>query len=276
MQVIDGFHRLQAAKLRGADEIDVRYFDGDEASSFVLAVRINIMHGLPLTLADRKAAAARITGMFPQWSDRMIASVTGLSAKTVATVRDSLNAVHDSPNAENQQLDGRVGRDGRVRPVNQAERREITAGLLRNNPRASLREIARKAGVSPETVRQVRARLPRHPGPATPGKRLAGDDAGSAREAGPARQRTSGGRVLDEASSLQWLRADPAFRSTESGRLLLRLLATDQATQEHARELIESVPAHCLGTLAELAKARSRRWQEFTEDVAFRQREVFK
>jgi hypothetical protein len=204
------------------------------------------MHGLPLTLADRKAAAARITGMFPQWSDRMIASVTGLSAKTVATVRDSLNAVHDSPNAENQQLDGRVGRDGRVRPVNQAERREITAGLLRNNPRASLREIARKAGVSPETVRQVRARLPRHPGPATPGKRL------------------------------QWLRADPAFRSTESGRLLLRLLATDQATQEHARELIESVPAHCLGTLAELAKARSRRWQEFTEDVAFRQRKVFK
>src|SRR5690349_6262411 len=45
MRVIDGMHRLRAAELRGQQEIEVRFFDGDEASSFVLAVRANIAHG---------------------------------------------------------------------------------------------------------------------------------------------------------------------------------------------------------------------------------------
>src|ERR1700733_805207 len=86
-RVIDGMHRLKAARLRGDDEVEVRLFDGDDASSFVLAVRVNIIHGLPLTLTDRKAAAERIVKAYPQWSDRMVALVTGLAAKTVAALR---------------------------------------------------------------------------------------------------------------------------------------------------------------------------------------------
>jgi hypothetical protein len=87
MRVIDGMHRLRAAELRGEDEIEVRFFDGDEASSFVLAVQANITHGLPLSLADRKAAAVHIMTLYPQWSDRMVASAAGLAAKTVAASR---------------------------------------------------------------------------------------------------------------------------------------------------------------------------------------------
>ena len=48
-QVIDGVHRLIAARRRGQETIALRYFDGDEASAFVLAVSMNVAHGrLPL------------------------------------------------------------------------------------------------------------------------------------------------------------------------------------------------------------------------------------
>src|SRR6266536_5847535 len=60
MRVVDGVHRLRAAQLCGRDEIEVRFFDGSEQEAFVLAVRTNVAHGMPLSLADRKAAAARI------------------------------------------------------------------------------------------------------------------------------------------------------------------------------------------------------------------------
>jgi ParB-like chromosome segregation protein Spo0J len=152
MRVLDGIHRLRAAMLCGAQEIDVRFFDGDEASSFVIAVTANIKHGLPLSLADRKAAAVRVAGYYPEWSDRAIASLTGLSHNTVAAVRECLAGENDS-------LDARIGRDGRLRPRNSAERREIAEKLIKDNPGASLREIAQRAHISPETARRVRTSL---------------------------------------------------------------------------------------------------------------------
>jgi ParB-like chromosome segregation protein Spo0J len=51
MRVIDGIHRVEAAKLRGAKEIEARLFDGDESASYVLAVQANVTHGLPLSRA---------------------------------------------------------------------------------------------------------------------------------------------------------------------------------------------------------------------------------
>jgi hypothetical protein len=74
MRVIDGVHRLRAARLRGQPRIAVRFFDGNDNDAFVLAVRTNVAHGLPLSLADRKAAAAQIVASHPHWSDRMIAA----------------------------------------------------------------------------------------------------------------------------------------------------------------------------------------------------------
>ena len=74
MRVIDGMHRIRAAVLRGEEKIEARIYHGTEDDSFVLAVQLNIAHGLPLTRADRIAAAVRIMGSHPQWSNRMIAS----------------------------------------------------------------------------------------------------------------------------------------------------------------------------------------------------------
>lgn len=114
MKVVDGMHRLRAAQRRGASDIAVRFIDGSEDDAFVLAVEANIRHGLPLTLADRRAAAAQMLLAHPDWSDRRIASSTGLAPGTVAAVRRRVGA-------QNEQLTTRVGRDNRRRSVRPLE-----------------------------------------------------------------------------------------------------------------------------------------------------------
>jgi transposase-like protein len=248
MRVIDGMHRLHAARLRGAEKIAVRFFDGDEASAFVLGVQMNVTHGLPLSLADRRAAADRIISLYPRWSDRVIASVTGLSGPTVAARRRRLSA-------NNLQSDTRVGRDGRIRPVDPAQRRQVATQLLADNPGASLREIARQAGLSPETIRKLKADLPsvngkadRQPPATTPLAR-------------PAAAARAGNMAL------QALRADPAFRSTDSGRALLRLLAASRAVHDSGSDFILKAPAHCLARLVEAARTCARDWDAFAAGV---------
>jgi ParB-like chromosome segregation protein Spo0J len=254
MRIVDGMHRFRAAQLRGQQEIEVRFFDGDEASAFVLAVQANIMHGLPLSLADRKAAAARVMALYPQWSDRMVALATGLAAKTVAALRKR-------PDEDTQQLDVRVGRDGRARPVNGAQRRQIAARLMAQNPGASLREIARQAGISPETVRDVRARQSRgQPAAVSPpddGRRYGIVSAVPATPAGPVRP--------EGTHALRALRGDPSFRSTESGRSLLRMLSTFPVIEELGSQILDDAPVHCLSRLAEAAQACARSWQYFAD-----------
>ncbi|SOE10446.1 ParB-like nuclease domain-containing protein [Streptomyces sp. 2323.1] len=109
MRVIDGMHRLEAARIRGESTVRARFFEGDAEEAFILAVETNTKHGLPLTLADRKAAALRIVKAHPHLSDRAVAAKVGLAHKTVGAIRRSSGDV--------PQLTARVGRDGRVRSV---------------------------------------------------------------------------------------------------------------------------------------------------------------
>ena len=92
MQVIDGMHRVRAAILSGAGYIEALLFEGAEDEAFLLAVQLNVAHGLPLSRADRVAAAVRIIHSSPQWSDRAIARAAGLSDKTVASIRRRTSA----------------------------------------------------------------------------------------------------------------------------------------------------------------------------------------
>jgi hypothetical protein len=108
MQVIDGMHRLRAAMLQGRQTIEVTFFEGTAADAFLRAVEANVRHGLPLSFADRKAAAARIISSHPHLSDRALAESTGLSAKLIARIRRSTESV--------PRLNARVGKDGRTRP----------------------------------------------------------------------------------------------------------------------------------------------------------------
>ncbi|MFC4855704.1 ParB/RepB/Spo0J family partition protein [Actinophytocola glycyrrhizae] len=230
MRVVDGMHRLRAARLRGDERIAARYFEGGDEEAFVLAVRTNVTHGLPLSLTDRKAAAARIIASHTHWSDRMIATVAGLSAATVARIRRS--RPESAPEV-------RLGNDGKLRPVNGLERRRVARAILMTEPDLSLREVARRAGISPETARSVRRKLA---------------------EAGPAPS-------PDPAALVMRLRSDPTLRFSETGRALLRLLEARSVSPEKWAAIAANVPPHWRDTVARMAIECSDAWRGFAETL---------
>ncbi|MFE2958007.1 ParB N-terminal domain-containing protein [Nocardia tengchongensis] len=87
MTVIDGVHRVRAAQDSGSQWIDAVYFDGDDGQALLLAVRLNTAHGLPLSAADRKAAAEQALAYYPDWSNRRLAMAIGLSERAIAAIR---------------------------------------------------------------------------------------------------------------------------------------------------------------------------------------------
>jgi ParB/Sulfiredoxin domain len=263
MRVIDGAHRLRVAKSRGDEKIPARFFHGSEADAFVLAVKSNIAHGLPLSLVDRRAAAVRIVSSHPRWSNRMVASVTGLSAKTVAEVRrreakNSVDGDHDG--------DARVGQDGRVRPINGAQGRILASQLMMDNPGLSLRQAARAAGISPETARDVRnrLRLGEDPVPNQFKKKKAGDGSGinTGQERLSRGAAHNGDRSVSVVKAVERLKADPALRFTETGRILLRLLNAHLIEAKEWQKIGEHVPLHCSSMVADLARECAGMWQE--------------
>jgi len=175
MRVIDGVHRVMAARSAGWTAIRAVLFEGDEAQARIEAVRTNVAHGKPLTLAERQAAALGILELVPDWSDRRIAGVAGLSPKTVGRLRQRATGDSAQLRAHGGGADGdrgesggddgaeryRVGRDGKRRPVDPVAVRQRVAEALRADPEASNRAIARRAGASQATVRDVRERLER-------------------------------------------------------------------------------------------------------------------
>ncbi|WP_330275536.1 hypothetical protein OG205_07655 [Lentzea sp. NBC_00516] len=248
MRVIDGAHRLRVALDRGDERIKVRFFDGPERDAFVLAVQVNTVHGLPLTKDDRSAAALKILTTHPHWSDRTVAVKVGLAHKTIGALRRRCLS------GEQNQLDARIGRDGRMRPLDQVARRGLAEDFIKRNPDASLRTIARAVGISPETARSVRNEL--RSGSARAVEDEAGRDVGTSL------------RSPDEGLIVRQLRSDPAIRFTESGRALLRLLDAGAVDPGSWRQLVENVPVHWLSTLVELTRRRAEKWQGFSEWIA--------
>ncbi|MBE1464095.1 ParB N-terminal domain-containing protein [Kibdelosporangium phytohabitans] len=241
MRVIDGMHRVHAARLAGLREIEAQFFDGSAEDAFVLAVKTNVAHGLPLSLTDRKAAATRIARSHPQWSDRAIARVAGLSPKTVGAVRRCSAE-------EVLQSHSRIGRDGRVRPVDATTGRRVASEIIARHPGMSLREIGRTAGISPGTARDVRERMRRGEDPLPPRQRTAQDSAGPA-----------------DHTVLGALVRDPVLRSTEDGRVLLRWLTGRLADPAGWVDRVGTVPEHCRELIARVAWQHARTWREFAE-----------
>jgi transposase-like protein len=264
MKVIDGMHRLMATVLKGLDTIDVEFFDGTTEDAFLRAVQANVTHGFPLLHADRRAAAARIIMSHPYMSDRAVAESTGLAARTVAGVRE--RSADEVP-----QLNARVGRDGKVRPLNAADGRRRAAVLLTERPDASLREVARGAGVSPATVLDVRRRLERGdepaPAPAGPERGGVGDSAIPDLAGQTKTQAPVMARAVQPVPSLvlEKLRRDPSLRDNEQGRHLLRLLHHDALLAAQGRSV--AVPPHCAALVVQLARHYAQMWLDFAQEV---------
>ncbi|MDU0290389.1 ParB/RepB/Spo0J family partition protein [Saccharothrix longispora] len=248
-RVVDGRHRVHAARLRGEHAIRAWLFDGDDESAFVLAVRLNGRHGLPLTLADRKEAAARILRTHAAWSNRAIASITGLSHKTVAALR----AKAGQPGGQ-----ARIGRDGRTRPLSTASGRECARKILERDPTSSLRDVSAIAGVSPGTVRDVRDQLLRAERVIPSPRPAIGAAPGLGQETARRRRDDPG----EPQEVLRVLRTDPSLRLRQSGRLLLSILAVASMDGAARERLVFDLPDHCLEPVAQLAAASVRAWQE--------------
>lgn len=255
MRVIDGMHRLTAAELRGQTEIPVRFFEGDEDEAFLLAVQTNIAHGLPLKVSERRVAAERIMRARPEMSDRSIAEVAGLAAKTVAAVRRG--ASDDLP-----QLDARVGLDGRTRPLSTVEGRRIASDLFSLHPDASLRKVAKGAGISVGTARDVRDRVRRGDDPAPPRQRPHAD----AQPPAEARVVQSVGRppeAVDFGPALESLRRDPSIAYSPAGRSLLRWLGSRMLGATDWEPVLYTIPPHCAIVVARMARHTAASWTEF-------------
>lgn len=262
MRVIDGMHRLHAARMRGETRVKARFVEGDEASAFVLAVHANVSHGLPLSQDDKRAAAVRIMDLYPDWSDRRISSVCGVSAKTVAALRKR-------PTDARKQLDKRMGRDGKARPVDIEERRKRVRELLQERPRASLRGIAQEADVSPETVRSIRAAMEKdHSRGGVSGTRSpSGEKYVSTGKRLSSENRVPHSRWTGPPPSLQKLRDDPAVRSSETGRHLIQMLSLSAALTRDPSMIMNSFPEHVLPWIAEATDCSICAWLAIIENM---------
>lgn len=260
MRVIDGVHRIQAALLRGKDTIEARLYDCGEDSAFILAVKANITHGLPLSLADRKEAAARIIATHPTWSDRAVSASTGLSDKTVSAIRERSTS-------EVPQSNARIGRDGRVRPINTANNRQRAAELIKARPDAGLREIAREAGLSLATTSDVRERVRRNEDPVP--QKFQGANRSSTSTSAKAKASTATStreisKLGRRASSiLKILKNDPSVKFNEAGRHMLRWLCQHVIESKDWERMIDIMPAHCTKIVAELARECADVWINF-------------
>jgi hypothetical protein len=255
MQVIDGMHRLSAARLAGTQTIRAEFIDADVPSAFLLAVKANTDHGLPLSVADRETAAERILSWYPYWSDRAVATIVGLAATTVGTVRE--RSTVQSP-----QLNARIGRDGRLRPTSTLEGRRRASEIMAARPGASLREVAREAGISLGTAHNVRERMRRRE-----------DCVGHSQAVGPeqseahcdhraTRRRRRCGQPLAWQAVRDRIVKDPALRYTEAGRVLLRWFDTRAVGVDDWRDVIDAIPPHWIESMINVAHYCGNEWYQ--------------
>lgn len=256
MRVIDGMHRLRAAVSLGCTSIRVKFFDGTDAEAFVAGVRANSEHGLTLTLADREAAAARIVAMYPERSDRWTAAITGLAPGTVSAIRRRIPPGDELASR-------RIGRDGRVRPLDSAEGRRIAAQKIAEHPDASLREIARMAGISTGTVRDVRQRINRGEDVVPrklPDKDSKKEPSGAGGDRESRRRAARVPETRDLLVLLTILQRDPSLRHSDNGRNLFRWLEAYARGPYGLVSQVESIPLHCAYLLAEFARSCANEW----------------
>ncbi|MCE0537490.1 ParB N-terminal domain-containing protein [Kineosporia rhizophila] len=288
-RIVDGMHRYAAARLRGQAEIRVRVVDCSDEEAFILAVRANTWHGLPLSRTDRMAGARQIVTWHPDWSDRSIGVATGLSAKTIAGIRRRMC------DSSTPQEGKRLGRDGKRRPLTAAEGRRRAAEYILARPDASLREIAREADVAPATAQDVRARIRRGVDPIATGRAAAAERAAEGNGVNPTTGRPGrpglpgrrpapsmtpampaapgapaglrAGRQPSWPALSPKLANDPALKYTDNGRAFMSWMVMHVINSGEWRDFVETVPPHWLGALSTVADKAGQEWIEFAEEL---------
>jgi ParB-like chromosome segregation protein Spo0J len=154
----DGAHRLAAAYKLGWTKIQATVVYGlSEDEQLLFAIRANATHGLRYGPDDARVVARAVISIHPEWSDRRIAQESGTTHPTVGKVRAEMEASGGVPPGKAFQVtrDGRVGRDEKPHPTRGAATAKAQR-VLEKDPTASVREVAKKAGVSPATAQQAK------------------------------------------------------------------------------------------------------------------------
>jgi ParB-like chromosome segregation protein Spo0J len=248
--VIDGVHRVLAARLLGRATIPVCYFTGTHEEAFVEAVKANVAHGKPLSLAEREVAAKKLLEMHDDWSNRLLAHVCGLSDKTVGRLRKTT--------AEIPQSTTRIGRDGRQRPTDTRLLRNEIASALRSRPNARSNEVARSLSTSPSTVRDVRKRLERGNDPVGPERVV--------RATRPAAYPSSEERRARSTAPVDWTN-DRAILSLPGGGGFAEWLAQTNIEARHWESQLSEIPLGRIPQLIADAKSRAAEWTNFADSL---------
>lgn len=100
--LVDGFHRLNAAKRAGKQTIEVEVHMGEKYSGFLYSLKANAAHGLQRTNEDKRHGVLKLLEDFEyiDKSDREIAAICAVSHTFVSKVR----ARNKQPAARNLNL----------------------------------------------------------------------------------------------------------------------------------------------------------------------------
>lgn len=262
-QVIDGVHRVRAALSRGEEYISAILYDGSPEDAFVLAVRLNTSHGLPLSRAERNSAADRILRTHAHYSNRIIARIVGLSEATIRKRRSYVESAEFRSR-------GRIGQDGRIRPVVGADGRIRVRQLLAERPAASAREIARLASVSTNTVLDVRRRLASGMD-AVLGSENVGGKGGDARAQLPVVSLPASidlGLLFEK--TFPGLMVDPSIRHSDHGRFVLRSMRANWEVLNLGVEAIEAIPDRWSVPVARMARLYAEFWKNLAGNLESR------
>lgn len=139
----------------------------------------------------------------------------------------------------------------------------LASEVIAQQPEASLRQIARLAGISMGTARDVRARVRRGLDPVPVRQRTAVQQPPRVLKAVEAKVQSASERE----SLLRKLRSDPSLRCTESGRAVLQALSMHLKSMADLEDNVEALPPHCAYVLIELASGVAGEWLGVAEKL---------
>ncbi len=119
--VIDGHHRLEAAKRNRLEEVPCDVIESNSTAALVEAFVRNNRQGMRFSKADRENAILIMLQAFSDHSDKYIAKLIGVSNATIGRYRNKLEAsqkVQDitfSNENVNNETEKHIGADGKAR-----------------------------------------------------------------------------------------------------------------------------------------------------------------
>jgi hypothetical protein len=252
MTVIDGVHRMLAARILGRRTIAVIFFDGTHEQALAEAVSSNIAHGKPLTLAEREHAAVAFLRLQIAWSDRRIASTCGLSDKTVGRLRKTT--------ADVPQISERLGRDGRRRHIGPTRLRTDISVVTGVQPNANPDEVAEAPSMA-TTFRDLQEHI-------TKGEHLPRPS-----DSEKTTDRFGGNARPDRRNnSLRPWGEDRALLAMPNGASFTAWMDQREISSEDWELCLEQIPLGRLAQLADDARARAAEWAKFSAALEARSR----